>query len=178
MSITKSNKHKLSLDQDKPNEKGGCTLATPYALMRSLILDYQISITPLGSCSPLHSKGVSQLNKWARDLKWMSGICIYTPHSKHNGWGPTQQVSGWSDASVKVTGCTGQCNMSACRKSHLLWPDSGLRPVSTHRMRPVIKNPLWNLTIVDWTLAARVWSFLCLASGLWSTAYPRCYRYG
>ena len=30
MAITKSNKHKLSLDQDKPNEKGGCTLATPY----------------------------------------------------------------------------------------------------------------------------------------------------
>ena len=28
MAITKSNKHKLSLDQDKPNEKGGCTLAT------------------------------------------------------------------------------------------------------------------------------------------------------
>ena len=68
MAITKSNKHKLSLDQDKPNEKGECTLATPYALMRSLILDYQITITPLGSCSPLHSKGVSQLNKWARDL--------------------------------------------------------------------------------------------------------------
>jgi hypothetical protein len=37
MAITKSNKHKLSLDHDKPNEKGGCILATPYALMRSLI---------------------------------------------------------------------------------------------------------------------------------------------
>ena len=47
--------------------------------MRSLILDYQISITALGSCSLLHSKGVSQLNKWARDIKWTSGICIYTP---------------------------------------------------------------------------------------------------
>ena len=78
MEITKSNKHKLSLDQDKPNEKGGCTLATPYALMRSLILDYQISITPLVSCSPLHSKGVSQLNKWARILLWTSGVSIYT----------------------------------------------------------------------------------------------------
>ena len=51
MMVTKSNKHKLSLDHDKPNEKGGCTLATPYALMRSLILDYQVSITPLGSCT-------------------------------------------------------------------------------------------------------------------------------
>ena len=38
MEIPKSNKHKLSLDHDKPNEKGGCTLATPYALMRFLIL--------------------------------------------------------------------------------------------------------------------------------------------
>ena len=40
MTITKSNKYKLSLDQDKPNEKDGYTLATPYALMMSLILDY------------------------------------------------------------------------------------------------------------------------------------------
>jgi hypothetical protein len=38
MAITKSNKHKLSLDHDKPNEKGGCTLATLYALMKLLIL--------------------------------------------------------------------------------------------------------------------------------------------
>ena len=82
MEITKSNKHKLSLDQDKPNEKGGCTLATPYALMRSLILYYQISITLLGSCSPLHSKGVSQLNKWARELSWMSRGSMYTSHFK------------------------------------------------------------------------------------------------
>ena len=63
MEITKSNEYKLLLDQDKPNEKGGCTLATPYALMRSLILDYQISITPLGSCTSLNSKDVSQLSK-------------------------------------------------------------------------------------------------------------------
>ena len=34
MAITKSNKHKLSLDHNKPNEKGGCTLATLLALMR------------------------------------------------------------------------------------------------------------------------------------------------
>ena len=40
MVITKSNKHKLSLDQDKPNDKGGCTLATPYALMRILNLGF------------------------------------------------------------------------------------------------------------------------------------------
>jgi hypothetical protein len=56
MAITKSNKHKLSLDQDKPNEEGGYTLATPYAPMRSLILDSQILITLIGSCTPLHFK--------------------------------------------------------------------------------------------------------------------------
>jgi hypothetical protein len=28
MAITKSNKQELSLDHEKPNEKGGCTLAT------------------------------------------------------------------------------------------------------------------------------------------------------
>jgi hypothetical protein len=58
MTITKSNKHKLSLDHDKPNEKGRCTFATPYALMRSLILDSYISITPVGSYTPLYSKKV------------------------------------------------------------------------------------------------------------------------
>ena len=82
MAITKSDKHKLSLHQAKPNEKGGCTLATPYTLMRSLILDYQISITPLGSCSPVHSKGVSQLNIWAREISWTSRRGIYTLHFK------------------------------------------------------------------------------------------------
>jgi len=80
MVITNSNKHKLSLDQDKPNEKGGCTLDTPYALMRYLILDHQISITLLGSCSPLHSKVFPQLNKWAREPQCMSWTYIYTPH--------------------------------------------------------------------------------------------------
>ena len=34
MAITKSNKRKLSLDHNKHNEKGGCTLATLFALMR------------------------------------------------------------------------------------------------------------------------------------------------
>jgi hypothetical protein len=79
MAITKSNKQELLLDHGKPNEKGGCTLATPYALMRSLILDSQITISSLGSCTPLHMKDVSQLNKWARELKWTSRGCIYNP---------------------------------------------------------------------------------------------------
>jgi hypothetical protein len=47
--------------------------------MRSLILDSQITISSLGSCTPLHMKGVSHLNKWARDLEWMSRGCIYIP---------------------------------------------------------------------------------------------------
>jgi hypothetical protein len=50
--------------------------------MRSLILDYQISITALGSCSPLHSKVFPQLNKWARELNWMSRRSIYKAHFK------------------------------------------------------------------------------------------------
>ena len=37
MTITKSNKHEVSLDHDKPNEKGGCTLCYSWSsLMRSL----------------------------------------------------------------------------------------------------------------------------------------------
>jgi hypothetical protein len=34
MAITKSNKHELSLNHNKPNEKGGYTLATLLTLMR------------------------------------------------------------------------------------------------------------------------------------------------
>jgi hypothetical protein len=30
----------------------------------------------------LHLKGVSQLNKWVRELKWMSGRSIYTPFTQ------------------------------------------------------------------------------------------------
>jgi mRNA-degrading endonuclease HigB of HigAB toxin-antitoxin module len=82
MAITKSNKQELSLDHGKPNEKGGCTLTTPYALMRSLILDSQITISSLDSSTPLHMKDVSQLNKWASELKWTSRGCIYTSHSQ------------------------------------------------------------------------------------------------
>ena len=40
MAITKSNKHKLLLDHDKPNEKGGHTLAILLALMRTLIFGF------------------------------------------------------------------------------------------------------------------------------------------
>ena len=57
-------------------------------------MDYEISITQLGSCSPLHSKGVSQLNKWVRELLWTSGVSIYTPHSKHNVWRLSQHSMG------------------------------------------------------------------------------------
>ena len=40
MAITKSNKHKLSLDQDKPNEKGGCT---SYSLCTNEVLNLGLS---------------------------------------------------------------------------------------------------------------------------------------
>jgi hypothetical protein len=42
--ITKSNKHKLSFDLDKPNEKGGCILATLHIVIRSKSCDYKISL--------------------------------------------------------------------------------------------------------------------------------------
>jgi hypothetical protein len=136
MAITKSNKHKLSFDHDKPNEKGGCTLATPYALMRSLILDSQISITPLGSCTSLYSKGISQLNKWARVLRWTSRRSIYTTHFK-------TYPLGSNSAAFRVTGRTSRsdrtCQVSTPLPSPdrwpLGWPDSWLSQVP--------ENPLW-----------------------------------
>jgi hypothetical protein len=82
MPITKSNKHKLSLDHDKRNEEGGCTLATLYALIRSLILDYQISITPLGSCTPLNTNvllGAKQKGK--RASMHELDMYLYIPHA-------------------------------------------------------------------------------------------------
>jgi len=80
MEITKSNKHKLSLNHNKPNEKDKCTLATPYALMRSLILDYQITNTSLGSCTPFLSNGCfSWTNGQERFFGWVGVVCISKP---------------------------------------------------------------------------------------------------
>ena len=47
-----------------------------------------------------------------------------------------------------------------------LWSDSDQRPISTHRTRPVIKNPLWNLTDGDRTRVPKVRSLHCSTSGL------------
>jgi hypothetical protein len=99
----------------------------------------------------LHSKDVFQLNKWVRNLAWTSGISIYTPRSKHNGWRPTQQVSGWPDAPVLLTGRAGQFNSCTVSKlvrtSRFFWPDSD--------QRPVIFLPLWMLYVNDLTLRAQ-----------------------
>jgi hypothetical protein len=100
--ITKSNKHKLSLNQDKPKEKGGCTLVAPYALMRSLILDSQISITPLSLCSPLHSKVFPQLNKWAKGRNWSSSRSINVPTQKHKHWSQNPSVCEVLDHDLRV----------------------------------------------------------------------------
>ena len=61
MAITKSNKHKLSLDHDKPNEKGGCTFATLDLINEGSLWDSQISITSLDLALLGTLKGVSQL---------------------------------------------------------------------------------------------------------------------
>ena len=57
MVITKSNKHKLLLDHDKPNEKGWMHTCYSPCTNKAIILDSQISITSVGSFSPLHSQG-------------------------------------------------------------------------------------------------------------------------
>ena len=80
--------------------------------MRTLFLDSQISITSLGSCSSWHSQGVSQLNKWARDLPWTSGGSIYTPSFKTNRWEVESALCG-------VTGCSGQLSPPLCQKEPL-----------------------------------------------------------
>ena len=136
MTITKSNKHKLSLDQDKPNEKDGCTLATPYALMRSLILDYHISITPLDSYSPLHSKGVSQLNIWVRELSLMSRRGIYTPHFKTYSLGSNSAhfgVTGRSGQSDRTRAVSGQ----RLHNASLVIRDQILTSVRSPRIRRI-----------------------------------------
>ena len=63
MPITKSNKHKLSLDPTKPNEMSGCTLVTLKALMRSLILRLSNHNFLTRHLLSLGLKGVLQLIK-------------------------------------------------------------------------------------------------------------------
>ena len=69
---------------------------TCYSLFtnEALILDSQISITSLGSCSPKRSQGCSQLIKWARDLSWMNRGSIYTPSFKMNRYVPESAFCG------------------------------------------------------------------------------------
>jgi hypothetical protein len=143
MAITKSNKHKLSLDQDKPNEEGGCTLSTPYALMRSLILDSQISITPLPCTSRCFS--AEQMSK--RELNWMSRMSIYTPPQKIQ---PLHTDPAKFDT-TRHTGARHQTRrcIETYRFEKLVVtasPNADLRSVSTHRMRPVRKNHVWMLS--------------------------------
>jgi hypothetical protein len=160
MAITKSNRQELSLDRDKPNEMGGYTLATPYALIRSLILDSQITISSLGSCTPLHLKGVSQLNKWARDLKWTSRGCIYTLL--------TQSLPLCANSAFFVlTGHAGRCDRmrpidgNGRLQIQMRWvtgriaeSDQGWPDVSG-RSKPSLE-PLYSIFTVDWTHYSRV----------------------
>jgi hypothetical protein len=159
MTITKSNKHKFSLDHDKLNEKDGCTLATPYALMRSLILDSQISITPLGSCTLLHSKGVSQQNKWAGGLSWMSRKSIYSPHFKTYPLGSNSAHFGVTGRTRRYDG-TRPLNtpLPSIARWPLWWLDSRLSQVHPDLTRQVPKNLLWMLSDVDRTPGTRAFS--------------------
>jgi hypothetical protein len=132
MAITKSNKHKLSLEHDKPNEKGGCTLVTLYALMKLLTLDSQISNHFNRLLLSLALKVFLQLNKWARELEWRRWGCIYRPKPKIQPLPPTSAVSGAPDAlapqrrmrlavrlantnSVKHPACAGRARLSVRR---------------------------------------------------------------
>jgi hypothetical protein len=135
--ITKSNEHKLSLDYDKHNKKGGCSLATPYALIRSLILDSQISITPLGSCSPLHSKVFSQLNKWTREVSWTSRRSINTPTNLASHLKQNNHSASWPDAPIRVTGRV-RSVQHGFKQPVSRWSDRtqrGVRSVPTWRVR-------------------------------------------
>jgi hypothetical protein len=123
MAITKSNKHKLSLDRDKPNEKGGCTLATPYALMRSLILDYQISIAPLGSCTPFALQRCFSAEQMSKRNELDEQEKHLYPHYQTY---PLESNSAY----FWVTRCAGQCDRT--------------RPVGT--LRRQLKQPTVRVT--------------------------------
>ena len=118
-----------------------------------LNLDYQISITPLGSCSSLHSKGVSQLNIWARELSWTSRRGIYTPYFK------TYSLES-NSAHFGVTGRSGQSDRTRSVSGQWLHDTS---PVIRDRTLTSIRSPpirhvwsknflLWILIVVDRTL--------------------------
>ena len=56
MAITKSNKHELSLDHDKPMRRVDAHFATLDLTNEGSLWDSQISITSLGPCSSWHSQ--------------------------------------------------------------------------------------------------------------------------
>ena len=124
----------------------------------ALILDSQISITSLGSCSPLHSQGcflAEQMGKRALLDEWSKYLYPLIQNITFGGWVTTLLADRMFRSVVPVT---------VSERAVRLSPDSDLWPVSTDRTRPVKKNALWNLTDVDRTLAPRVRSLRCSAS--------------
>jgi hypothetical protein len=146
--------------------------------MRSLIFDYQISIIPLGSCCPLHSKVFPQLNKWARELSWTSRS-IYIPHFKTYLLGSNSANSGWPNAPVDVTGHVRSVAngyiASTYQRRLLERPDALQCPILLDLTRQVLKFPLWTLSNVDRTLQYLHPVTSPSASGPVSAPKPRCY---
>jgi hypothetical protein len=91
-------------------------------------------------------KGVSQLNKWASDLKWRGRECIYTPHSQ------SQPLSA-NSAFFILTGRTGRCDRMRPVGGNgrfwiriTEWPDALWSPIGDNRTRPVDEILLWKWT--------------------------------
>jgi hypothetical protein len=156
MAITKSNKQELSLDHGKPNEKSGCTLATPYALMRSLILDSQIAISSLGSCTPLaHERCFSaeQMSKLTSNGR--IGDIFIPPSINPNHYVPTQHFSYWPDVPVDVTGHVRSVATVDSKFKGAEWPDARTSPIRGDRTSPVAWNFLWKLSVSSSLLTGR-----------------------
>jgi hypothetical protein len=125
--------------------------------MRTLILDSQITISSLGSCTPLHMKGVSQLNKWARGLKWTSRGCIYTSLSQSQPLCANSTFSYWPDVPVDVTGRVRSVATVDFEIKGAEWTDAQTSPIkgAFGRSKPSLETLCFFFT-VDQTHRIRV----------------------
>jgi hypothetical protein len=149
--VTSTNSH---LTKTRLMRKVDAHFATPYVLIRSLILDSHISITPLGSWSPFLSIVFPQLNKWARELNWTSRVCIYTPPIQNKTLtvqlstlhGDRTRKSRWPDASGQFSAAIAH---RAIREDHCSdLTLSRVRSTLTRRVRSanLLSGPLLMLT--------------------------------
>jgi hypothetical protein len=91
-------------------------------------------------------KGVSQLNKWARDLKRGVEDVFILPTFNFNRYVPTQHFTYWPDVPVDVTGRVRSVATVELKTERCWVTGRTVSPIRSDRTHPVMQEPFCTLT--------------------------------